>query len=68
MPVISSMRYRCNCGGKIYVKETRAAEDAIYRTRKCKDCSYLYTTKETAIDGGIPKHARLQNYTDKERR
>ena len=53
-----TMRYRCNCGGKLYVKETRAADDAIYRTRKCQDCGWLFTTQEVAIEGVIPKNAR----------
>ena len=53
----NSMRYRCNCGGKLYVKETRATNEAIYRTRKCADCGWLFTTKEEAIEGGIPKSA-----------
>lgn len=52
-----SMRYRCNCGGKIYVQETRANDDAIYRVRKCKDCGELFTTKEVAIEGYMPKGA-----------
>jgi len=51
------MRYRCNCGGKLYVKETRACDEAIYRTRKCVDCCYLFTTREVVIEGGIPKSA-----------
>jgi len=53
----NSMRYRCNCGGKLYVNETRASDEAIYRTRKCRDCGWLFTTKEEAVDGGIPKSA-----------
>lgn len=60
MTTPNSMRYRCNCGGRIYVRETRAADDAIYRIRKCKECGYLFTTKEVAIEGYIPKHAILQ--------
>lgn len=52
-----SMRYRCNCGGKLYVSETRATDEAIYRTRKCRDCTWLFTTKEEAIEGGIPRAA-----------
>jgi hypothetical protein len=61
MTTPNSMRYRCNCGGRLYVKETRAADDAIYRVRKCANCTYLFTTKEIAIEGTMPKHARLQN-------
>ena len=53
----NSMRYRCNCGGKIYVSQTRASADAIYRLRKCRDCSEIFTTKEVAIEGYIPKEA-----------
>ena len=49
-----SMRYRCNCEGKLYVKETRACDDAVYRVRKCQDCGELFTTKEVAIEGTIP--------------
>lgn len=39
MPRTSSMRYRCNCGGALYVKETRASDEAIYRVRKCRHSS-----------------------------
>ena len=53
----STMRYRCNCGGKLYVSETRATNDAIYRNRKCQDCGTLFTTMEVAVDGPIPKSA-----------
>lgn len=52
-----TMRYRCNCGGRLMVKETRATNDAIYRTRKCEECKYLFTTKEEAIDEPIPREA-----------
>jgi transcriptional regulator NrdR family protein len=58
MTTSNSMRYRCNCGGRLYVCETRAAEDAIYRVRKCANCTYLFTTKEVAIEGTLPKYAR----------
>ena len=60
----NSMRYRCNCGGKLYVTETRACNDAIYRVRKCKDCGWLFNTKEEAIDGNIPREA-FQHRTHK---
>jgi transcriptional regulator NrdR family protein len=53
-----TMRYRCNCGAKLYVTETRATQDAIWRTRKCRECDTLFTTVETAVDGLIPKEAR----------
>lgn len=53
-----SMRFRCDCGGKLYCKETRAASDAIYRTRQCQDCKWFFTTKEEIFEGGIPNHVR----------
>lgn len=53
-----SLRYRCNCGGKLYVAETRASDEAIYRTRKCRDCGWLFTTKEVAIEAAIPTTVR----------
>lgn len=52
------MRYRCNCGGKLYVQETRASEDAIYRVRKCRDCGWLFNTKEEAVDEAAPTKVR----------
>lgn len=54
----NSMRYRCNCGGKLYVVETRASDEAIYRVRKCKDCGWLFNTKEVAVEEDIPAHIR----------
>lgn len=51
-------RFLCNCGGRLKVNETRSTEDAIYRTRKCVVCGFLYTTEEKAIEGVIPKEAR----------
>lgn len=53
----TSMRYRCNCGGKLYVRETRATNDAIWRVRTCRDCGWHFTTKEEAVEGGIPGEA-----------
>lgn len=53
-----SMRFRCNCGGQLFVRETRALPDVIYRTRKCADCNWIYTTEERAIEGYIPVEAR----------
>lgn len=52
------MRYRCNCGGKLYVAETRACDDAIYRVRKCNACGWLFNTKEEAIEQAIPSRVR----------
>ena len=54
----NSMRYRCNCGGKLYVQETRACDDAIWRIRKCRDCKEVFTTKEVAVEGYIPREAK----------
>ena len=59
----NSMRFRCNCGGKIYVQETRACADVIYRIRKCFDCKELFTTKEEVIEGFIPREAVTQRKT-----
>lgn len=54
----NTMRYRCNCGGKLFVRETRATNEAIYRVRKCRDCDWLFTTKEVAVDEPIPNSVR----------
>lgn len=53
-----SMKYRCNCGGKLYVQETRASADAIYRVRKCKDCGWLFNTREVAVEDRPPTTIR----------
>lgn len=64
MPRASSMRYRCNCGGALYVKETRASDDAIYRVRKCRECSWFFTTKEVAVEEPIPRSIRRPSPVD----
>lgn len=57
MSRVSTMRFRCNCGGALSVTETRATHDVIWRTRKCADCGTGYTTQEVAVAGNIPKEA-----------
>lgn len=45
----------CNCGGELKVQQTVSSPDAVWRRRKCLVCGFLFTTKEEAVDGYIPK-------------
>jgi len=40
------------------VVETRQSPTAIYRTRKCRDCKWNYTTTETFAADSIPNTIR----------
>jgi len=36
----------CSCGGETLVAETRTVEGIFCRRRKCKQCGYVFWTKE----------------------
>lgn len=57
---MKSMKLQCpNCEStELYVVETRQSPTAIYRTRKCRDCKWNYTTTETFAADSIPNTIR----------
>lgn len=54
------MKLLCpNCGAdKLPVRETRQSSEAIYRTRKCVECQWSYTTTESFAENHIPNIIR----------
>lgn len=39
------------CGGRTTVEGSRSDCDAVYRRRRCKECSHLFHTTEEESDG-----------------